>query len=68
MGIEIGGLLGFIILVADVWAIVKTVGSSASTREKVFWIVLILILPVLGLIIWLVAGPREAKVATVRIH
>jgi len=61
MGIEIGGLLGLIILVADVWAIVKTVGSSASTGGKVFWIVLILILPVLGLIIWLVAGPRTQK-------
>ena len=61
MGIEIGGLLGLIILIADVWAIVKTVGSSASTGGKVFWIVLILILPVLGLIIWLVAGPRPVK-------
>ena len=61
MGIEIGGLLGLIILIADVWAIVKTVGSSASTGGKVFWIVLILILPVLGLIIWLLAGPRLAK-------
>jgi hypothetical protein len=61
MGIEIGGLLGLIILVADVWAIVKTVGSSASTGGKVFWIILILILPVLGLIIWLVAGPRPVK-------
>lgn len=34
MGIEIGGLLGLIILVADVWAIVKIVGSSASTGAK----------------------------------
>lgn len=61
MGIEIGGLFGLIILIADVWAIVKTVGSSVSTGGKVFWIVLILILPVLGLIIWLVAGPRPVK-------
>jgi hypothetical protein len=61
MGIEIGGLLGLIILIADVWAIVKTVGSSASTGGKVFWIVLILILPVLGLLIWLIAGPRMGK-------
>ena len=61
MGIEFGGLLGFIILIADVWAIVKTVGSPASTGGKVFWIVLILILPVLGMIIWLVAGPRLGK-------
>jgi hypothetical protein len=64
MGIEIGGLLGLIVLIADIWAIVKTVGSSASTGGKVFWIVLILILPVLGLIIWLVAGPRPVKVSS----
>ena len=61
MGIEIGGLLGLIILAADVWAIVKTFGSSTSTGGKVFWFVLILILPVLGLIIWLVAGPRPVE-------
>jgi hypothetical protein len=62
MGIEIGGLLGLIILIADVWAIVKTVGSSASTGGKVFWIVLILILPVLGLVIWLLFGPRPGRI------
>lgn len=61
MGIEIGGIFGLIVLIADVWAIVKTVGSRASTGAKVFWIVLILILPVLGLIIWLIAGPRPVK-------
>jgi len=55
---EFGGLLGLIILVADVWAIVKTIQSGASTGTKVLWIVLILILPILGLLIWLVAGPK----------
>jgi len=58
MGIEVGGIFGVLVLVADVWAIVKTVQSSASTGAKVLWIVLILFLPVLGLIIWLLAGPR----------
>lgn len=58
MGIEVGGILGLLLLVADIWAIVKTVQSGASTGAKVFWIVLILILPLLGLIIWLFAGPR----------
>ena len=58
MGMEFGGLLGLIILVADVWAIVKTIQSGASTGTKVLWIVLILILPILGLLIWLVAGPK----------
>ncbi|MFO8239769.1 MAG: PLD nuclease N-terminal domain-containing protein [Dissulfuribacterales bacterium] len=61
MGIEAGGLLGIIILIADIWAIVKTIESSASTGGKVFWIVLVLILPVLGLIIWLFVGPRRGR-------
>jgi len=58
MGVEVGGLLGLIVLVANVWAIVQTVQSSATTGAKVFWIVLILLLPVIGLIVWLFAGPR----------
>lgn len=58
MGIEIGGLFGLLLLVADVWAIVKTVQSGASTGAKVLWIVLILILPLLGLLIWLLFGPK----------
>jgi hypothetical protein len=57
MGIEIGGLLGLIILVLDIWAILKIVDSSATTGSKVFWIVLILVLPLLGLVIWWLFGP-----------
>lgn len=58
MGIEVGGLLGLIILIADVWAVVNIVQSGAGTGAKVGWIVLILLLPLLGLLIWLLAGPR----------
>lgn len=58
MGIEISGLLGLLILIANVWAIVNIFQSRSTTGSKVFWIVLILVLPVLGLIIWLIAGPR----------
>jgi hypothetical protein len=62
MGIEVGGFLGLIVLVADIWVIVKTFESPTSTGTKVFWIILVLILPVLGLIIWLIAGPRGRAV------
>jgi Phospholipase_D-nuclease N-terminal len=58
MGIEVGGILGLIILIANVWAIVKIVQSGASTGAKVIWIVVILLLPILGLIIWFFAGPK----------
>jgi hypothetical protein len=60
MGIEVGGLLGLIILALDIYAIVKVAGSGASTGAKVLWILLILVLPVVGLIIWFVAGPKGA--------
>ena len=58
MGIEVGGLLGLIILIIDVFAIVKVINSGASTGTKVLWIVIILILPILGLIAWYLAGPK----------
>ena len=58
MGIEVGGIFGLLLLVADIWAIVKTVQSGASTGAKVLWIVLILLLPLLGLILWLLFGPK----------
>lgn len=61
MEIQVGGLFGLIILIADVWAIVRIVQSGATTGAKVFWIVLILLLPVLGLLIWLIAGPKDAR-------
>lgn len=58
MGIEVGGILGLIVLALDIWAIVNVIGSAASTGAKVLWILLVLLLPILGLIIWLLAGPR----------
>jgi hypothetical protein len=58
MGLEIGGLFGLIILIFDVWAILKVFQSSASNGAKVFWTVLILVLPILGLLIWFIAGPK----------
>ena len=63
MGIEIGGILGLMILVADIWAIVSTFQSSATTGKKVFWIVLVLILPVFGFVAWLLAGPKTGQPA-----
>lgn len=58
MSIEVTGLLGLIVLVLDIWAIVKTVDSGNTTGAKVFWILLILMLPVLGFIIWFIFSSK----------
>jgi hypothetical protein len=58
MGIEVTGLFTLLLLILNVYAIVKTVQSDAGTGSKVFWVVLILIFPVLGFILWLLLGPK----------
>ncbi|MFP7571808.1 PLD nuclease N-terminal domain-containing protein [Marivita sp. S2033] len=52
------GILGLLVLIADIYAVVKIWSSGASTGAKVLWTLLILILPVVGFIIWLIAGPK----------
>ncbi|MBF9043067.1 hypothetical protein HKCCE4037_07000 [Rhodobacterales bacterium HKCCE4037] len=52
------GILGLIVLIADIYAIVKTWTSTASTAAKLIWTLVILLLPVLGFIAWLIAGPK----------
>ena len=61
MRFEYTGLLGLLILIADVWAIMNVVGSNSTPGKKAVWVVLVLILPVLGFLIWLMAGPRAHK-------
>jgi hypothetical protein len=53
-----GSIIGLIILALDIWAIINVIQSGASTGSKVVWVLLILVLPVVGLIIWFFAGPR----------
>lgn len=60
MTMEVGGFFGLILLGLDIWAIISTVGSNTSTGKKVLWTLLIMLLPLVGFIIWLVAGPRAA--------
>ena len=57
------GLLGLVILIADIYAIIQVLGSGASTGTKLLWILLILFLPVVGLIIWLLAGPGNRRIS-----
>ncbi|MGA9254736.1 MAG: PLDc N-terminal domain-containing protein [Roseobacter sp.] len=61
--VEFAGIGGFILLALNIWAIVSIIGSHEGVGAKVLWTLLVLVLPVLGFIIWLVAGPRSKRVA-----
>ncbi|MCS2610949.1 PLDc N-terminal domain-containing protein [Halomonas dongshanensis] len=58
MGIEVGGLFGLIWLVIIIWAVVKVAKSTASGLAKLIWILVLLFFPLVGLIAWLLFGPK----------
>ncbi|MEJ2213376.1 MAG: PLD nuclease N-terminal domain-containing protein [Gammaproteobacteria bacterium] len=58
---EINGILGLIVLILDIFAIIKIAQSSESSGKKVLWALLVIILPVVGLIIWFIAGPGNKQ-------
>jgi hypothetical protein len=57
----IHSLLGLLILVGDVWAIINIFQSSAANEKKLLWIIVVVLLPVLGLILWFFLGPRNGR-------
>lgn len=59
MSVEINSLFGLIWLLVVIWAIVKVVQSSAAPLPKALWIVILLLLPVVGFIIWWLVGPKS---------
>ena len=56
------GLIGLLVLIADLYAIYNILTSGASLLAKVLWTVLVVALPVVGFIVWLIAGPRGGSV------
>ena len=51
-------VIGILGLVLWVWAFLKILGSSASGMSKLLWILLVAVLPFVGFIIWIFAGPK----------
>jgi hypothetical protein len=52
-------IIGLLILLADILAVVNIFQSGASTGKKVIWIIIILVFPIVGLIVWYFAGPKK---------
>lgn len=54
---EVTGIFGLLILFGDIYAILKIAQSSASNGAKALWILVVLVLPLFGLILWYFLGP-----------
>ena len=56
------GIVGTIVLALNIYAIYHILTSGASGLAKIVWTMLSLALPVVGVVIWLVTGPRGGSV------
>jgi hypothetical protein len=51
-------LLGLVILILDIVAILEVLKSAMPGSKKALWIVLIILLPLLGLILYYLIGKK----------
>ena len=57
------GILGLIHLALIIYALYNILTSGASTGAKVLWSLGVIIFPIVGFIVWLIAGPRGGRAA-----
>lgn len=54
------GILGLIILVLDILAVLDCLKSNKPGGQKALWILLIVLLPLVGLILYYLVGKKSA--------
>jgi len=55
-----GDIFGLIVVILWIWAIISLLTSAASPGAKILWLILILLLPFIGSILYFIVGPRPA--------
>lgn len=55
-------LLGILVFVLDIIAIVSILKSSADGATKILWMLLVILLPFIGMILYFVMGPGRRTV------
>jgi hypothetical protein len=61
MNFGFNSLLSVLILAGDIWAIINIFQSPVSNEKKLLWILVVVLLPLLGLILWYFLGPRNRR-------
>jgi hypothetical protein len=53
------GIAALIVLILDIIAILDILKSSEETDSKALWIILILVLPVIGMVLYFLIGKKK---------
>ncbi|MES2817956.1 MAG: PLD nuclease N-terminal domain-containing protein [Pseudomonadota bacterium] len=59
---------GLLVLLIDLWLIANILRTDRTTSTKLSWTFIVLLLPVIGMIAWGIAGPRSYKPVSSREH
>ena len=46
-----------LIVLADLWAIIRTLRSDADVQKKLQWLAIVILLPFVGMVLWILFGP-----------
>ena len=55
-------LFGVLVLFGDIWALINILQSSSANDKKILWVIVVVLLPLIGLILWFFLGPRGGRV------
>ncbi len=50
-------LIGIITLLLVIWALIGILQSGAPPVEKLIWVIIILVIPLVGFLLWYLIGP-----------
>jgi hypothetical protein len=53
-----GGLIGLLALILFIVALISILGSGLSTGMKIVWVLVVLLLPIIGAILWFLIGKK----------
>lgn len=54
-----GGIIGLVVLILDIIAIIDLFKGQKPTGQKVLWVILILVLPLIGMIAYFLMGKKK---------
>jgi len=55
-------VIGMLVFLLDIWAIIGVLQSGVASGTKLAWVIGIVIFPLIGFFVWLLAGPKGRAV------
>jgi hypothetical protein len=54
LGYDLVGLISLLLLI---WALIGILQSSAAPVEKLIWVIVVIVMPIIGFVLWYLIGP-----------